>query len=221
MKTTTPKTNGHAAAPAGEYLPAVPIASIRPWPGNPRKTFHEDSLKELAESLKSKGCLQPLLVRPRALTAPRNRAGTLDDLMGYEIADAAAQHDAERGAGWRHPGPSLLPSCLRARYHVPMPNRPAIHRPPGQAQQQRAVYHDRRQQPQQKALSTQSYRRFRLAKLAETPLCQDCQAKGIVTAGVEIHHCRGLAQHPEDLCDGDRVLVLCKPCHSARTAKGE
>ena len=31
---------------------------------NPRRTFEEESLKELAESIRSQGVLSPLLVRP-------------------------------------------------------------------------------------------------------------------------------------------------------------
>lgn len=37
---------------------------IRPNPFQPRKTFHDESLKELAASIKEYGIIQPLLVRP-------------------------------------------------------------------------------------------------------------------------------------------------------------
>jgi ParB/RepB/Spo0J family partition protein len=42
---------------------SIPIAEIRPGK-NPRKLFDEDSLGELADSIRSKGVLQPILVRP-------------------------------------------------------------------------------------------------------------------------------------------------------------
>ena len=35
-------------------------------PTNPRKTFDEDAMQELAASIRENGVLQPLLVRPRA-----------------------------------------------------------------------------------------------------------------------------------------------------------
>lgn len=38
--------------------------AIKPSPTNPRKTFNDESLKELAHSIKANGILQPILVRP-------------------------------------------------------------------------------------------------------------------------------------------------------------
>jgi ParB/RepB/Spo0J family partition protein len=43
---------------------SLPIEFINPSPHNPRKTFPEDSLRELAESIRQVGVLQPILVRP-------------------------------------------------------------------------------------------------------------------------------------------------------------
>ena len=42
----------------------VPIEFLRPNPRNPRKTFDEIELEELADSVKEKGILQPILARP-------------------------------------------------------------------------------------------------------------------------------------------------------------
>ena len=42
----------------------VPIEFLRPNPRNPRKTFDEIDLDELAASIKEKGILQPILARP-------------------------------------------------------------------------------------------------------------------------------------------------------------
>lgn len=39
------------------------ISDIRPNPYQPRKTFNEDSIKELAESIKQQGVIQPIIVR--------------------------------------------------------------------------------------------------------------------------------------------------------------
>ncbi len=46
-------------------LVRVPVALIRPGGIQPRRNFAEESLVELADSIKEKGLLQPLLVRPR------------------------------------------------------------------------------------------------------------------------------------------------------------
>ncbi|MFN0007463.1 MAG: ParB/RepB/Spo0J family partition protein [Planctomycetota bacterium] len=52
----------------GEGSPSrdLPIQAIRPNPHQPRKTFEETSLRELADSLKRHGFLQPVVVRPVA-----------------------------------------------------------------------------------------------------------------------------------------------------------
>ncbi|MDI9313209.1 MAG: ParB/RepB/Spo0J family partition protein [Hydrotalea sp.] len=42
----------------------VAVASITPNPKQPRKNFNSDKLQELVESLKLRGVIQPLLVRP-------------------------------------------------------------------------------------------------------------------------------------------------------------
>jgi len=41
----------------------VPISQLRANPYQPRKTFDEDSIKELAESIKQHGVIQPIIVR--------------------------------------------------------------------------------------------------------------------------------------------------------------
>lgn len=51
----------------------VAIAKIRPNSSNPRKHFDEDSLNELADSIRQQGILQPVTVRPTA------------DTNGYEL----------------------------------------------------------------------------------------------------------------------------------------
>lgn len=45
-------------------LENIDISTIKIGKNNPRKTFDEQSLNELSESIKSKGVLQPILVRP-------------------------------------------------------------------------------------------------------------------------------------------------------------
>lgn len=47
-------------APTSEYE----IAQIRPNPSQPRRTFGEEELEELAQSIRLRGVLQPILLRP-------------------------------------------------------------------------------------------------------------------------------------------------------------
>jgi ParB family chromosome partitioning protein len=56
MNTTT-------IANATEYR-NLPLALLTESKTNPRRTFEDDSLKELAESIRTQGILSPLLVRP-------------------------------------------------------------------------------------------------------------------------------------------------------------
>ncbi|MDI6623242.1 MAG: ParB/RepB/Spo0J family partition protein [Brevundimonas sp.] len=51
-----------SAAPAGVRM--APIETLKPNPDQPRKTFDQGELAELAESIRDKGVLQPILVRP-------------------------------------------------------------------------------------------------------------------------------------------------------------
>ena len=54
------------AAPVGdsESLRSMPIDLIRPGQYQPRQDMREDTLKELAESIRAQGLVQPILVRP-------------------------------------------------------------------------------------------------------------------------------------------------------------
>jgi ParB family chromosome partitioning protein len=51
------------AQPTG--VRAVPIESLKPNPDQPRKHFSVESLEELTASIRDKGVLQPILVRPQ------------------------------------------------------------------------------------------------------------------------------------------------------------
>ncbi len=50
-------------APRGT-LQSIPVSSIEPHPGQPRRTFDEDALEELAASIQQRGVIQPIVVRP-------------------------------------------------------------------------------------------------------------------------------------------------------------
>ncbi len=48
-----------------ERVARVPLTTIRPCPFQPRKDFPEAALRELADSIREQGIVQPLIVRPR------------------------------------------------------------------------------------------------------------------------------------------------------------
>jgi len=54
-----------AVADTRERVQNVPLSRIRPSALQPRKQFSEESLKELADSIREQGIVQPLIVRPR------------------------------------------------------------------------------------------------------------------------------------------------------------
>jgi ParB family chromosome partitioning protein len=66
--TAPPVQPVEAAAPAPdnhERVQRVPLDRIRPCPLQPRKDFSDEALKELADSIREQGIVQPLIVRER------------------------------------------------------------------------------------------------------------------------------------------------------------
>jgi ParB family chromosome partitioning protein len=49
----------------GERVKRVPVSRIHPCPFQPRKDFSSDALRELADSIREQGIVQPLIVRTR------------------------------------------------------------------------------------------------------------------------------------------------------------
>lgn len=59
---TPEKTDGEKPSNSGEQI--VPIFKVKANPDQPRKTFDEQDLRDLARSIKERGIIQPLIVRP-------------------------------------------------------------------------------------------------------------------------------------------------------------
>jgi ParB family chromosome partitioning protein len=70
----------------------VPLDKIRTNINQPRKTFYNESLEELAASIKERGVLQPITIRP--MTGP--------DAGFYEIVMGERRYRAARMAGLTH-----------------------------------------------------------------------------------------------------------------------
>ena len=48
----------------GDSIKIIPIAKIQPNPDQPRKTFPEESIEELSQSIRKHGLLQPIIAEP-------------------------------------------------------------------------------------------------------------------------------------------------------------
>jgi ParB family chromosome partitioning protein len=80
-----------AAPSAAKDATTLPVEMLAPSPLQPRKHFDETALSELAASVKEKGILQPLLVRPDP-----NREGYYEIIAGerrWRAAQRAQIHD--------------------------------------------------------------------------------------------------------------------------------
>ena len=75
----------------GAHFKEIPVSAITPNPRQPRRTFDEDAIEELAESIRQVGLLQPVVVRP--ITEP-GAAG-----HGYELVMGERRWRATQEAG--------------------------------------------------------------------------------------------------------------------------
>src|SRR5579872_1590967 len=62
-------SDGDPPGGAGDGVREIPIELIHRNPDQPRRHFAEAELDELAQSMRDKGVLQPILVRPSPKTA--------------------------------------------------------------------------------------------------------------------------------------------------------
>ena len=87
---------GESSAEYGDAAPetSIPVAKIKANPNQPRKTFDEDQLSELSESIKANGVLQPILVRKKG--------------EGYEIVAGERRYQAAKLAGLKE-----IPAVVR------------------------------------------------------------------------------------------------------------
>ena len=80
-----------ARAEASKAQRTLPVAFLKPNRFQPRKTFAQDELNDLANSIREKGVLQPILVRPIA-----GEANAFEIVAGerrWRAAQAAKLHD--------------------------------------------------------------------------------------------------------------------------------
>jgi len=79
-----------------EMVKEIPLEEIRPNPYQPRKTFDEEALNELADSIRQSGVFQPIIVRESTI-------------KGYEIIAGERRFRASKLAG-----KATVPAIIRA-----------------------------------------------------------------------------------------------------------
>ncbi|WP_430513937.1 ParB/RepB/Spo0J family partition protein [Pannonibacter phragmitetus] len=89
-------TAAEPAARSAENAPPrdsrkVPVEFLEPNPRNPRKTFVEKDLTELTDSIREKGIIQPILVRPAA--GKPNHFEIIAGERRWRAAQRAGQHE--------------------------------------------------------------------------------------------------------------------------------
>ena len=89
-----------ASAP-GDEIHRVPLSRVHPCPFQPRKNFEPEALKELADSIREQGIVQPLIVR--------ESGGKFELIAGERRWRAAQLAGLFRGACDRPPG--QRPGC--------------------------------------------------------------------------------------------------------------
>jgi len=70
----------------------IPLGKIQPNPSQPRMTWHQETIKELAASISEHGVLQPILVRPAGAAGPGSE-------IAYEIIAGERRWRASKLAG--------------------------------------------------------------------------------------------------------------------------
>jgi ParB family chromosome partitioning protein len=98
--TTSPASTGPATtAPAPDTArtepESIPLSAIKPNPSQPRRSFKDADLEELAASIAAHGLLQPILVRPTA--------------NGFELVAGERRLRAVAKLGW-----ASVPAIVRA-----------------------------------------------------------------------------------------------------------
>ncbi len=92
-----PQTSRGRGGPAEGDQVELPIDKIKPGPLNPRQSFSPGDLEELANSIREKGLVQPLVVRP------------MEDGIHYEIVAGERRWRAAQMAGLHR-----LPTVIRS-----------------------------------------------------------------------------------------------------------
>lgn len=102
-----------------------------------------------------------------------------------------------------------------------MPRKIRTYRPPGArtvVQARRDYDAHRRDRASKGFYNSAAWRKARLLKLAESPLCELCRRSGRLTAATTVHHRQELRDRPDLALDLANLQSVCPPCHSRHHA---
>lgn len=84
------------------------------------------------------------------------------------------------------------------------------------------TYRGKHQQTTKERGYGHDWRKFREMMLANgEAICRDCQAEGLVTPSVELHHKIKIRDRPDLRLEPTNVMGLCLRHHQIRSARGE
>jgi len=82
----------------------------------------------------------------------------------------------------------------------------------------RAVSSAKRYDPKfRQFYSSAAWKRLRERKVIQDPLCQDCMAKGVVKATMDVDHMEELKNNWGRRLDYSNLRSLCRSCHMIKT----
>jgi ParB family chromosome partitioning protein len=79
--------------PAKEVLKQIPIEYLQPGQYQPRKDMHQETLEELAASIKVQGIMQPIVVRPVSSVTADTKYEIIAGERRWRAAQIAGLHD--------------------------------------------------------------------------------------------------------------------------------
>jgi 5-methylcytosine-specific restriction enzyme A len=85
---------------------------------------------------------------------------------------------------------------------------------PSKAERDKQYQATRTDKEEQAFYNSTAWRKFRLIKLANDPLCEPCKARGVLVAANIVHHKKSVKTDPHLRLDMDNTESICKPCHS-------
>lgn len=94
----------------------IPVTQICPSPRNPRKTFDESAIEELAKNIEKQGLLQPITVRLKSKGYEEIDEDTAEVVIiepQYEIVCGERRFRAYKKIGSRHNGYNEIPCIIR------------------------------------------------------------------------------------------------------------
>ena len=99
-----------------------------------------------------------------------------------------------------------------------MPRRVPTYRPPyvGPAASRKAYEAQAGRREDDRFYCSRPWRVVRRLKLDLNPLCEECEAKGLIEPATQVHHVKERRDYPELALDLDNLQSLCLACHNGK-----